>query len=203
MSCRGELKRVAREGQKWLVLTAKGEAVARQKVPGRAEPAGREWDGGWRWLFLDWRGVAPRWRFLLARRLTAAGFGRWRSTLWVSPFPLETEIKSLLAEEALRGKVVVWEAKRTFGLAEGEVAAQAWPLHKLNQAYAALVREWEEGQRNYGQSVEVIKKLAASLQERYLTLLCADPGLPVVLLPSDWWGGRVKKLLPEWTRAVY
>lgn len=201
MLCRGELKKVSREGQKWLALTAKGEEAARQKSPRLRRP--KDWDGLWRWLSLDLRGAAPRWRFLLSRRLRAAGFGHWRSPLWVSPFALETGMKKLLAEEELQGRSVLWEAKRIFGLEERQVAAQAWPLDKLRQAYAALAVGWEEGQRNYGQNLEVVKKLAASLQEKYITLICSDPALPEVLLPEDWPGAAVKKLLSEWARVVY
>lgn len=201
MVCRGELKKVSREGQKWLALTETGKEVARQKAPLLRQRG--EWDNLWRWLSLDLRGIAPRWRFLLSRRLAAAGFGRWRSNLWVSPFALETEMKNFLAEEGLKGRVVLWEAKRIFGLEERNVAAQVWPLDKLRQAYVALAGEWEESQRNYGQNLEIIKKLAASLQERCVTLICSDPGLPKALLPSDWPEASVKKLLSEWTRAIY
>lgn len=202
MVCRGELKKVVRDGQKLLVLTAKGKEAVCQQIPFYRHPP--QWGGAWFLLAIDLKKVPPRLRLLGQKRLSWAGLGEWSSSLWLTPFPIEAEIKTFLEEAGLAERAIGWEAARLFGLEAKDVAERAWPrLAGLNQMYADLVKEWAEGQTNYGQNLELIKKIAASLQERYVTLVCSDPGLPEALLPSNWPGRLARKLLPEWSKVVY
>lgn len=202
MVCRGELRKVVHDGQKSLVLTAKGKEAVCQQIP--FYRCALPWDGTWRLVAVDLKKVPPYRRLLWRKKFSLAGFGKWQGPLWLTPFPFDAEMKAFLAEKDLSERVVVWEAKRLFGLDAKDVAARAWSgLAKLNRMYADLVREWAEGQKNYGQNLELVKKIAATLQERYITLVCSDPGLPEVLLPDNWSGRAAEKLLIEWAKIVY
>lgn len=197
-ACRGEIKKVFDGGQKYLQLTEKGRAVALSASPLLCYR--RQWDGLWRFVTVaEWAKRRP----FLQRQLARLGFGCWQSRLWLTPLDAIGEVKDLLEEGGWQDQTAVWESRWLTGIVGKDIAARAWSLDKLNQAYAHLISEWEEGQKNYKENLEVIKKLAAALQERYLTLICCDPGLPGELLPESWQGEKAQRLLVEWVKTIY
>lgn len=202
LSCRGEITKALHDGRKCLELTKKGREIAIRQAPALRDRRG--WDGVWRLLAVDFGRISSRAGAVLRRRLALSGFGRYPRGLWLSPLAeAAKEIGKFLEEGGLSLPVVCWEARRVFGEENRSAAGKAWSLDKLNQSYAELVKEWSEGQKSYGQNLELIKKIAAALQERYITLLCDDPGLPEELLPLGWSGKAAGELVSEWAKVIY
>ncbi len=196
----GELKKIRRDDQLGYQLTPKGRELAVGSLP--LLKFRREWDGQWRLVFFDIDEKHRGLRSALRTKLRGLGFGPWQKSLWLTPFDVTADLNRFLEAVSLKGMVEVLAAKRLYVSDEKALAEKVWRLSNLNRSYANLGTEWAAAQRQYSQNIMILKKIAASLEERYLGLIAIDPGLPKVLLPDDWQGDTVAKLLPEWVKLV-
>lgn len=197
---RGDIKRASRDGQTYYHLTPVGKSYSVKSIP--LFRFQRKWDGKWRIVIFDIDEKHRRLRDNVRSKLRQLGFGLWQRSIWLTPFDVADDMNRFLETLDLKGTVEVLEAKRLFVSDERALAAKVWDLPKLNKAYEALVKEWESAKEQYSKNLPILRKIAASLQTRYLETIWKDPGLPEVLLPEAWSGGQAKKLFYEWLKLV-
>ncbi|MEK7611425.1 MAG: PaaX family transcriptional regulator C-terminal domain-containing protein [Patescibacteria group bacterium] len=196
----GALKKSSRDGQTYYHLTATGKTGPAKAIP--LLRFQRQWDGKWRIVIFDIDEKHRRLRDTVRTKLRQLGFGLWQRSIWLTPFDVADDMNNFLEKLDLKGTVEVLEAKRLFVSDEKALAAKVWDLPKLNDTYHRLEVEWIEAREQYIKNLPILRKIAASLQNRYLEITWHDPGLPTALLPEPWAGDSVKKLFFEWNKIV-
>lgn len=175
-----------------LRLTLAGAGIKKRLYQARRE----EWDGKWRVVFFDIPEVQRDIRDGLRFELKKLGFGLWQRSAWITPFDIAKELNSYLREQNLAEAVQVVVGERFGELNDRKFAAKVWPLDDINERYERLLSVWK---KEIGKESTAEERLeaAASLHNRYLDVLAADPRLPLELLPGDWVGDDAKKLFKK------
>lgn len=196
MAREGSLKKTEKGSEDAFQISPQGKEWLKLRVP--LLRFRRRWDGRWRLVIFDIAESSRLLRDSVRRKLKELGFGRWQRSIWLTPFDVAEEMNKFLESLSLKGPVEVLEARRLFVRDEKELAEKAWRLDKLNGRYRTLVKEWEEGKARCKRDLPTLRRIAASLQDKYLAVLYDDPGLPAALLPKDWKGKELQRLLREW-----
>ena len=152
-----------------------------------------EWDGKWRVVFFDIPEAQRKIRDDLRSELRRLGFGLWQRSAWITPFDIAKELNSYLREQDLSAVVQIMAGERLGELNDREFAAKVWPLKDINGRYTHLLAVWKKELERESEAEERLE-VAATLHNRYLDILAADPQLPSELLPRDWVGDGAKKL---------
>ena len=164
-------------------LRAKGrapfEAAARRIYSARAAP----WQGHFDLLLPDQTDRAA---------LQRAGCGGVAPGVWITPRPVECDGLRLRAEAD--------------GATLRILAARAWPLAALGEAYQHFARVFT-GLRDHlagGLPLSPVEAMAARvlLIHEYRRIVLRDPLLPALVLPEDWPGDAARRLCAEIYRAL-
>lgn len=187
----GNIEKVIKKGEPYWRLTGKGKRRLIRDFP-LLKFRDRPWDGKWRTVIFDIEEKSRDERRYLREKLRELGFGMLQRSVYISPFDVAEDLREYFAEQKLGERVYVLEAKRLFAEDEGALAEKVWSLEKINDEYEKLLDRWERGRNLKG---EAKKNLFREIKSRYLEILASDPFLPEELLPRDWVGDKVRKLL--------
>lgn len=146
------------------------------------------WDGKWRVVIFDIEEKEKKTRNALRLKLISLGFGELQKSVYVTPLDVLPDIKEFLRENGLLGKVLVFEAKELLGYSPKTIAGYVWKLNRLNEKYKDLI----DDSKNLHLDNEVDMK---KNREKLFELIRQDPLLPEELLPDDWQGSKIKKIL--------
>ena len=94
-----QLKRsgyLEKKGNKFLVTPKGRERIIKLIVKRKKIKEGNKWDGKWRGIIFDIPELSRRERDLLRRELKWVGFRELQKSIWIYPFNVEKELKSLL-----------------------------------------------------------------------------------------------------------
>lgn len=162
-------------------LDETGNRVYRRRLP--------EWDGHWHLVFVD----PPPMRAVRARLradLTFVGYAELLDNVWVSPFP-----RAELAEIVDRAEVTAVTARADRFDPE---PTGAWDLDQLRSGYTEWLDAADELVTQHlaahADADEAAFAARFHLVHEWRKFLFADPGLPDVLLPSDWPGRDAAEL---------
>jgi phenylacetic acid degradation operon negative regulatory protein len=133
-------------------------------------------------------------RLRLRTQLAFRGFGELSASLAVSPrVDREPLLRSIAAELDL-AELVVWRARTASKQEDADLAARAWDLDALAQAYAAFVA----GQEQVRPVDDESSFLATiDLVHQWRRFPSVDPELPRELLPNGWIGHRAAELFEQ------
>lgn len=91
-------------------LTEEGLGFLFAKFP-KLKYLGKPWDGYWRFVFYDISEEEYRLRNRLRRELRSLGFKFVQRSVWLTPMPVEEELKFFLKREKLWGKILVLKSQ--------------------------------------------------------------------------------------------
>ena len=103
----------------------------------------RSWDGKWRMVSFDLPEKHNASRVRLRRYLKDRGFGYLQNSLWISPDPLEKDVKKLSALGEDVESLLTLEAKPCSGESDESIVNGAWDfthLNRLHKECRALLR---------------------------------------------------------------
>jgi phenylacetic acid degradation operon negative regulatory protein len=187
-------------------LTTSGERLLRDGAT-RIYEFGAErdvWDGEWLVAHCpvpeSRRAVRARWRTQLAFQ----GFGELSASLVVSPrVEREAALRSIAADLEL-AELVIWRARTASAAEDGDLAARAWDLAALAEAYEAFGSTFERPRPQDDMSKFVATLDLVHAWRRFPFL---DAELPRELLPRDWVGRRAAELFHarrnEWSEGSH
>lgn len=161
----------------------------------------QEWDAKFRLVTYDVSENKRQQRDALRRILQLHHLQKWQNSVWLTPYPVEALLLKLKSLDLDR-YVQVLELKiisSTPGVEK--FVEKVWNTSKLQQDYQALYKElWRVVNRPKGKRrmIDIFRKSFLT----YEKLLEADPGLPNELLPKDWQGMRVRKMLKRLQRLI-
>jgi phenylacetic acid degradation operon negative regulatory protein len=155
-----------------------------ERIYGLGAP-GPPWDGQWLIVLASVPETDRKRRHLLRTRLSWNGLGNLSPGVWLSPH----QAKGPEVAEALTGVEGATIFVGTLGdLAEARrVAAQAWDLAEIEQAYEDFLTE-AEAQEPTGPAATFAAQIRLVQEWRRFPFL--DPALPKELLPPEWSGAQ-------------
>lgn len=184
----GDIEKVIdKKGNACFRLTSSGQTSFERLYP-LHRLSRRPWDGKWRIAIFDIEEKEKRTRNALRFKLISLGFGKIQESVYITPLDVLPDIKEFLKENELLGKVLVFEAKKLLGFSSKTIAGYVWKLNRLNEKYKDLIEE----SKGLQLSDEIGRQ---KIKEKLFELIRQDPMLPKELLPDDWQGGQIKKLL--------
>lgn len=189
----GEVEKVIEDDEPYFRITSQGKGRLVRMFP-IYRLAEKPWDGKWRVVIFDIPEVERTTRLGLRSELISLGFGQLQKSVYLSPLDVLADLKEYLQNLNLYGKAIVFEAREVFTKDQRVVTNYVWNLDKLNERYLELIDKIyskdECDEQEWKERVKEIKK-------EFFEILLNDPILPKELLPSDWAGDNVRKLITQ------
>ena len=171
------------------------------------------WDGNWLVVTFSIPERQRVKRDTLRARLTELGFGLLTASVWLSPFDQEAEVTALVEQLDLAGQVTLLRCQRIWQPgqpADGNLAYQVWDLGALEHHYQDFNHHAEElmaslEQAKWGKEIGVEALFFGTMElqgELIEIILNEDPCLPAALLPPDWPGQHIHKVIQALTSAI-
>lgn len=206
------IEKIVKNGKPYFRLTAKGrEKTFRDFSLARMQ--NKKWDGKWRVVIFDIEERNRKNRDLLRYKLIELGFGMIQESVWISPHDIIIDFREFIKSVGLENQVFVMEVSGLLAGDEKTLAAKIWNLEKINNDYQNLYKilmklhdrekmsinynsgNSENNDNNDNNAEDETRDETREVREKYLEILKKDPCLPKELLPEDWYGEKVKKLL--------
>jgi phenylacetic acid degradation operon negative regulatory protein len=172
---RGVIAAERRGGAAGYRITAHGEAILRA---GDARIFGRPREPGWLLVVFSIPEAQRALRHRLRSGLSGLGLGTVAPAVWIAPAHVEGEVRRLVSELGLSGRVDLFAAEPL-----AADAARWWDLDALATEYRRYLSAWEPRLAQRGGFAEHIRHLDA-----WRRIPFHDPGLPAEVLPPSWPG---------------
>jgi phenylacetic acid degradation operon negative regulatory protein len=179
---RGVIAAERRGGAAGYRLTAHGEAILRAgdaRIFGRREP-----EPGWLLVVFSIPEAQRALRHRLRAGLSGLGLGIVAPAVWIAPAHVEDEVRRLVSDLGLVGRVELFAASPL-----GADAARWWDLDALAAEYRRYVAAWEPRLGEPGGFADHIRHLDA-----WRRIPFHDPGLPAEALPASWPGEHAREV---------
>lgn len=157
----------------------------------------RTWDGKWRMVAFDLPEDRNASRVRLRRFLRNRRFGYLQKSLWISPDPLDEDIRRLSAMGEDVESLLTLEAKPCSGESDESIVRGAWDFKRLGELHReclALLNNPPGLKSAKAPTLEMLQKWADQERTAWQAALEFDPLLPAELLPPSYVGRDVWKL---------
>ena len=192
------IEKVFENGKVVLRLTQQGNNKIKKNFP-LLNLQNRKWDKKWRLVLYDIEEKQKTTRELIRRKLKELGFAQFQKSVWISPHDFIQDLQDLFESNKQNQNVIIIETDNFFVEDIRDLAYRLWHLENLEddyyKLYYDLLREIEN-KKSLKKSSDRNKKLDA-LRTRVILLFLRDPYLTKELLPDDWIGDKVKKLVAQ------
>jgi phenylacetic acid degradation operon negative regulatory protein len=146
-------------------------------------------------------------RHRLRSRLEWLGLGTVAPAVWIGPARVEGEVRSLVAEFGLAGRVELFRAEHAGFTPEPDALARWWDLDAIAAEYRAYLDAWRPrlGRiRRRTRPLGPAEAFAAHLRQldAWRRIPFHDPGLPAAALPADWPGPAAWAVFGELTERL-
>jgi len=146
----------------------------------------------------------------LREQLKGLGFGRLHSNLWISPYNLKTECGRIIKELGLEEYVSMFMTDY-MGKDDRDLAFRTWELNRLSRIYEKFLISYRKkiqdfkGKKFKDENEAAMEALLRILEFKQDVAEIAemDPMLPKELLPEDWVGIEMEKVVFEYLGALY
>lgn len=166
-----------------LVLTAAGEARAREKFP-LLKLAGKPWKGWWLVVTFDIPEIENIVRNSIRRQLINIGFAQWQKSVYVSPHDIADDLAKVLKNNRLADKVVPMLAKRILAGNDWKFARRIFKIDEIEKDYRKIIDSLKPSPEPTLKHQDFLRRQFS----RYIEILQHDPFLPVGLAPRDGYG---------------
>ncbi|MBU2577456.1 hypothetical protein KKA69_01335 [Patescibacteria group bacterium] len=191
----GYIEKVIKDGEPYLRLTSNGRKKIQRSFP-FINFLSRKWDGRWRIVIFDIEEKLRKDRDLLRRKLIELGFGMMQESVWISPYDVIVDFREFIKSVGLEEKVFALEATNLLAGDPRDLVKRIWPLDEINakyeEIYRILIKIHDRDKLSINDEGEIREARA-----KYLEILKSDPCLPKELLPDDWLGEKVRKVLKD------
>lgn len=191
----GEMEKIVKNGEVCYCLTSAGEERIQRIFP-LFQLADKGWDKKWRIAVFDIPEKEKKTRELLRRKLVSLGFGELQKSVYISPLDVLKDLKEMLENYGLYGKVIVFEAREIFSN-QKEVGRLVWKLDQLEENYRELLERMESLKYSKEEKLKEVEEI----KNDFFNLILKDPFLPKELLPDNWSGERVRMLARKTLRT--
>ncbi|HEX2102275.1 MAG TPA: PaaX family transcriptional regulator C-terminal domain-containing protein [Solirubrobacteraceae bacterium] len=140
-------------------------------------------------------------RHRLRARLEWLGLGTVASAVWIGPAHVEAEVRALVDEFGLAGRVELFRAEHAGFTPAPAALARWWDLDALGAEYRGYLDAWRPRLRRWRRRrapapAEAFADYVRQL-DAWRRIPFHDPGLPPAALPADWPGTAAWALFAE------
>jgi phenylacetic acid degradation operon negative regulatory protein len=145
-------------------------------------------------------------RHRLRSRLEWLGLGTVASAVWIGPAHVEAEVRLLVDEFCVAGRVELFRAEHAGFTPGPDALARWWDLDAIGAEYRGYLETW--GPRLAGwrrrRTIDPAGAFADHLRQldAWRRIPFHDPGLPASALPADWPGSAAWALFDELTERL-
>ncbi|WP_404456253.1 phenylacetic acid degradation operon negative regulatory protein PaaX [Virgibacillus necropolis] len=209
MSKQGWVQSEKKGNKSYYSLTDRGEARMDEASKRIYKLESPEWDGAWRMLIYTIPEEKRHLRDELRQELIWSGFGALSTSCWITPNPMEQQIKRLVEKYEVGSYVTFFRATHEGMSDHASLVEKCWDLDKINERYSEFIKEYSQdfiidkhnivkGDLSDGSCF--VKR--ALLVHQYRKFLFIDPSLPQELLPEKWIGDSAAHLFGEYYRIL-
>jgi phenylacetic acid degradation operon negative regulatory protein len=162
---------------------------------------------GAEWLLVSFSIPEPQraLRHRLRSRLEWLGLGIVAPAVWIGPAHVEAEVRGLVAEFGLAGRVELFRAEHAGFTPAPDALARWWDLEAIGAEYRAYLEAWRPPLARWRRRAPgPAEAVAAHLRQldAWRRIPFHDPGLPAAALPADWPGTAAWALFAELTERL-
>lgn len=194
----GYIEKIIKNGKPYLRLTSKGNEKLKRDFS-LFLWQDKKWDGKWRVVIFDIKEKERKQRDTLRAKLRELGFGMIQESVWLSPHDVALDFHEYIDNIGLKEDVFIMEVSQLLGGNSKVLAAKIWSLEKINNRYRDLYEHLTFTHDRVKDSKvgaeEELNKVLNKAREGFIEILREDPCLPKELLPKDWYGEKVKRLV--------
>lgn len=170
----------------------------------------KKWDGRWMLFSFNIPEQKRKLRNILRNELISLGFGRLHANLWISPYNLQAESEKIIDKLKVKEHTAIFITDYV-GDNPKTLAFRVWNLAKLSKIYQGLLEKYKKQYTIFKKSsfssssqeaMEALCRLL-TLKEEIVELGVNDPCLPNELLPDDWKGLELKKVVLNYLQYLY
>lgn len=185
------IERIVKNSKPFFRITSGGRKQLKRDFPIFAFRKGK-WDGICTLMSFDIKEIARRDRDRLRDWFYSIGAGQMQQSAYLLPYNLAVEVKEVIKEFGLEEQVKVFLITLDFIEDKKIFARKVWKLNKIEKKYQEILSmlTFAEDEKSRGK-----KRLVQKAKAKFVEVLILDPFLPKDLLPNDWVGDRVRKLL--------
>lgn len=167
------------------------------------------WEGNWHIVTFDIPERLRHMRDMLRLRLLALGYGRLHTSVMISPYDTNREVRKVLKEYGIEEYVELFSAKYEGSKNLKKLALKVWNLKRLEDQYKVFISQYkpelkaiksEVKKKALDPSFAYLKK--SELEEAYSRIALYDPDLPEEMLPRGWIGSKAKELYEEYRQVL-
>jgi phenylacetic acid degradation operon negative regulatory protein len=146
-------------------------------------------------------------RHRLRARLEWLGLGTVASAVWIGPARVEDEVRALVDEFGLAGRVELFRAEHAGFTPTPDALARWWDLEAVGAEYRAYLETWRPRLRRWRRrrALEPAEAFAGYVRQldAWRRIPFHDPGLPTAALPADWPGTAAWALFAELSERLH
>lgn len=213
-SVRAAISRMNKQG--WVQAKRKGNksfySLTEQGIARMEEAAQRifklkpnSWDGKWRVLMYTIPEDIRTIRDELRQELIWSGFGSLTNSCWISPNPLENQVKALIKKYNIKDYVNFFIADYIGPNDPKSLIEKCWDIEEINARYEEFIRQYSQKYVIAKNKLEKNEMTPGQcfvertiLVHEYRKFLFIDPGLPAELLPEKWLGDSAAALFSDY-----
>ncbi|MES2148465.1 MAG: PaaX family transcriptional regulator C-terminal domain-containing protein [Pseudomonadota bacterium] len=160
------------------------------------------WPGNWT-LVTGWNAArTPEQSLRVRAYLLANGYQQLRSGVYGRPGGDPAAVEAALIAQGDPGALLVCDVARLHGIGQGALRTlvrQSWELDKVAAAYERFIEQFQHvlaamSESRWRHEVQWAFAAHTLLLHGWRQVVCADPQLPVQLLPADWPAERARAL---------
>jgi len=191
----GYIEKIIKNGESYFRLTSKGKEKTFRDFSLSAMQK-KQWDRKWRVVIFDIDEKNRKNRDLLRNKLRELGFGMIQESVWISPHDIIIDFREFIKQIGLANQVFAMEVSGLLAGNEKALVSHIWNIDEINNDYQNLYKLLIKlHDREKSSITDNVEDEIRKVRENYLLILKRDPGLPKELLPNNWYGEKVKKLL--------
>ncbi|MDQ0269642.1 phenylacetic acid degradation operon negative regulatory protein [Cytobacillus purgationiresistens] len=190
-------------------LTSKGQNRIDEAGKRIFKLKSEQWDGKWRLLMYNIPEDIRHIRDELRKELVWSGFGSMSNSIWISPIPLENQVRNLIEKYDIDSYVDFFIAEYAGPHQNQQVVEKSWNLHEINEKYQLFISQYSEKYIIDKNKIQKGDKGDAEcfvdrtkLVHEYRKFLFVDPGLPEELLPEKWLGSHAASLFSMYYKEL-
>src|SRR5215210_6737753 len=142
-------------------------------------------------------------RHRLRTRLEWLGLGTVASAVWIGPGHVESEVRALVDEFGLAGRVELFRAEHAGFTPAADALARWWDLDAVSAEYRGYLAAWRGWRRR--RALAPAEAFAGYVRQldAWRRIPFHDPGLPAAALPADWPGTAAWALFAELSERLH
>ena len=201
----GYIEKVVENDIPYLRLTSFGKKRVQRNFP-LFNIQNKKWDKKWRIVSFDIEEINSNLRKRFREKLKELGFGMLQESVFITPNDIIEDFAEFVEEQDLSDSVYIMEVSKIVGGDVKSLVNKVWKLEELNERYIKIFKKIEESnlatkpdralklnnkKKERNNTIDIVR----DIRKEYLEVLLSDPFLPKELLPDNWMGEKVKKLM--------